>query len=84
MGSSSLVRFFERVQFLCCRLFKCGGEVDEVDGHVGSVDGMEMVAVGGQMGSGRESPKSDSSTDVSGEFVLHSKTNRPVCSPTPQ
>ena len=73
MGSSNLVRFFERVQFLCRRLFKCGGEVDEVDGHVGSVDdGLEMIVVGGQMDSGRsESSKSDSSTDVAGEFVLH-------------
>ena len=80
----SLVRFFERIQLLCCRLFKCGGGVDEV--NVGSADeGVEMAAVGGQMGSGRsESSKSDSSTDVSGEFVLHSKTIRPVCSPTPQ
>ena len=77
----SLVRFFERIQLQCCRLFKCGGGVDEVD--VGSADeGVEMAAVGGQAGSGRS--ESSSSSDVSGEFVLHSKTIRPVCSPTPQ
>ena len=82
LNMESLVGFFERIQHLCCRLFKCGGGVDEVDAG-GADGGVEMGAVGGQAGSGH-SESSSSSTDVSGEFVLHSKTIRPVCSPTPQ
>ena len=65
----SLIELLERMQLLCCNLFRCGGGVD------GSEDGgVEMVAVGCQADSGRS--QSSSSSDVSGEFLLHSKTIR--------
>ena len=58
----SLIALFGRVQLLSCNLFRCGVEID------GSEDrGVEMVAVGNQI---------SRSSDVPGEFLLHSKTIR--------